>query len=110
MIENVTYSQNLVEDCTYSIEYFLQDSDTVERIMRNVSIMDNICLRSGYGWGRQRPDKETPAHVKSWTVNNPSENFVIRDNVFSGATHAMLQVNAGKDAWKPLLENNTCIR
>ena len=110
VIEKVTYSQNLVEDCTYSIEYFLQDSDTVERIMRNVSIMDNICLRSGYGWGRQRPDKETPAHVKSWTVNNPSENFVIRDNVFSGATHAMLQVNAGKDVWRPVLENNTCIR
>ena len=109
VMEDVTYSQNLVEDCTYSIEYFIQDSDSVERMMRNISIRDNICLRSGYGWGRQRPDKETPAHIKSWTVNNPSENFVIRDNIFCGATHAMLQINAGKESWKPVLENNICI-
>ncbi|MBR0531625.1 MAG: hypothetical protein IJJ96_03365, partial [Bacteroidales bacterium] len=103
------YSQNLIEDCVYSIEYFLQDSDTVERMMRNISFRDNICLRSGYGWGRQRPDKETPAHIKSWTVNNPSENFIISDNIFCGATHAMLQINAGKESWMPELKNNILV-
>lgn len=109
VMENVTYSQNLIEDCVYSIEYFLQDSDTVERMMRNISFRDNICLRSGYGWGRQRPDKETPAHIKSWTVNNPSENFIISDNIFCGATHAMLQINAGKESWMPELKNNILV-
>jgi len=109
LMENVTYSQNLVEDCTYSIEYFIQDSDSEERMMRNILMLDNICLRAGYGWGRQRPDKETPAHIKSWTVNNPSENFIISDNVFSETTHAMLQINAGKESWKPKLRDNTII-
>lgn len=28
--------------------------------MKNVVYSNNLLRRSGYGWGKQRPDKETP--------------------------------------------------
>lgn len=106
VMENVTYKDNLIEDCTYSIEYFIQDRPGVDRMMKNVLFEGNVCLRAGYGWGAQRPDKDTPAHIKSWPVNNPAQDFFIRDNVFAYTTHDMLELSFGRSEWRPLLENN----
>ena len=108
-MENVAYLDNLIEDCTYSIEYFIQDKPGVNRIMRNILFEGNICLRAGFGWGSQRPDKDTPAHIKSWTVNNPAQNFIIRGNTFAYTTHDMFQISFGNPEWRPRMENNIVI-
>ena len=59
--------------------------------------------------GTSEARQHTPAHIKSWTANNPSENFIISDNIFCGATHAMLQINAEKESWMPELKNNILV-
>ena len=109
--KNITYTNNLVEDCTYSIEYFLGKADNAaERYMDNVVIRDNLLRRAGFGWGQQRPDKDTPAHIQSWTHHrNQASRFVIENNVFDRATEKLLKIAADKPEWLPALRGNTYI-
>ncbi|MBR5138335.1 MAG: hypothetical protein IKV12_02165 [Alistipes sp.] len=111
-MKNVTYSNNLVEDCVYSIEYFLSRADISQaHYMENILICDNLLRRSGFGWGKQRPDKNTPAHIKSWGHHyNRATNFVVRDNIFDRGTHDLLNISANKAEWLPTLTNNTYIQ
>lgn len=112
IMENVRYEGNLIEDCVYSIEYFLHLSGdpAAERMMKHVIFKGNVCRRAGYGWGRQRPDKETPAHIKTWSAANPAQDFVISGNIFDRSTHAMLQIQAARPEWMPVMRKNTIIR
>lgn len=111
-MKNIVYSNNLVEDCVYSIEYFLSRADVnTQHYMDNILMCNNILRRSGWGWGKQRPDKETPAHIKSWGHHyNRATNFVVRDNIFDRGTHDLLNISAGKAEWLPTLANNTYIQ
>lgn len=112
IMKDITYSNNLVEDCVYSIEYFLgkADNDAI-RYMDNVRIFDNLMRRSGFGWGKQRPDKETPAHIKSWNHHwNKSSNFIISNNIIDRGTMELLNITAGKEEWIPSMQSNTYIQ
>ncbi len=42
IMENVTYSNNLIEYCTYSIEYFLNQPNSENDLMKNILIKNNI--------------------------------------------------------------------
>lgn len=111
VMKNVVYSNNLVEDCVYSIEYFLGKADNdAERYMDNVVFSNNLLRRSGYGWGKQRPDKETPAHIKSWNSQNRAYNFFIKNNVFDRGTRVLLNTEAAEQEWLPVLQGNTYIQ
>lgn len=109
---DVTYSDNLVEDCVYAIEYFVgkAESDSVDRYMKDVLIEDNILRRAGNGWGSQRPDKETPAIIKSWGHWNKASDFIVRDNIFDHSTHNLLNVSASQVDWLPVFEGNTYVQ
>ena len=111
VMENVKYRGNLIENCTWSIEWFRYQLSGVERIMHNVLIECNICRWAGYGWGQQRPDVDNPArHIKTWRADNPSDNFVIRNNIFECSTGELFQIHALQDEWLPVFEsNNICI-
>jgi hypothetical protein len=112
VMEHVTYSNNLVEDCVYAIEYFLgrPGESSTSRYMRNVHIHDNILLRAGGGWGSQRPDKETPALLKSWGHYNRAYDFVVERNVLSQSTHNLLNVAADSAEWLPRFKGNTYVQ
>lgn len=110
IMENVTYRGNLIENCSYSIEYFLEQSDNNNQIMRNILIEDNICRFSGFGWGDQRPDKNTPAHLKGWNHKNPSDRFVIRNNVFDRSRYMMIHCGADDPKHLPVFRDNTFIQ
>ena len=111
VMENVTYRDNLIENCTWSFEWFLYQISGVDRMMRNILIEKNICRNAGYGWGAQRPDTDNPArHIKTWKADNPSENFVIKNNIFEHSLSEMFQIHALQDEWLPVFEsNNICI-
>ena len=82
-MENVVYSNNLLCDSTYNIEYFMsndENSETSERFMENVLFEGNLLRRAGYGWGQQRPDN-LPASVKGWTHNNYAINTTLKNNI-----------------------------
>ena len=71
----------------------------------------DIMRRAGYGWGIQRLDKMTPAHIKSWDhFNQMDGEFRIEHNYFDRARHMMLHVSAGQAEWLPAFRNNTYIQ
>ena len=113
LMDGVSFRDNLIEDCVYSVEYFLgkPEGDDVRRVMRRIAIRGNIMRRAGYGWGIQRPDKTTPAHIKSWDHENRcGGDFLIENNVFDRARHMMLHVSAGREEWLPAFRNNILIQ
>ena len=110
-MENVCYRNNLIENCVYSIEYFLEKNrgDT-ESYMNNIEMCGNILRHSGYGWGQQRHNKHTPAHIKGWSYINTASNYRVHDNIFDRAKYRLLHLVAEEDSSCPIMYNNTYIQ
>ncbi len=110
-MENIVYKDNLIEKCVYGIEYFLDqlEGESESRI-RDCVMKDNFIRLSGYGWGQQRPDVDTPAAIKSWNHTNMSENFLIKDNIFDRGDYHFLHLCAITDEHCPVLDGNTYIQ
>lgn len=109
-MEDIRYADNLIEYCTYSIEYALACQTDANQHMHNVVIENNIMRYAGYGFGEQRPDKDAAAHIKSWETCNESKNFVIRNNVFDRSDYMLLHIAAFKGKNLPELKGNTYIQ
>jgi hypothetical protein len=110
-LKNIKYTANLVENCVYSIEYFLdQNKGEDGSIIENCEIADNILRLSGYGWGQQRHNKHTPAHIKGWSYTNPARNFIIRDNVFDRGAYRLIHTVAKKKVSCPKMSGNIYIQ
>ncbi|MEA4918317.1 hypothetical protein [Proteiniphilum sp.] len=109
LMEDIVYRDNLIEYCIYSIEYFLDQSDTGRNKMKNILFENNICRFAGYGWGWQRPDK-MGMHIQSWPHRNPAENFVIRGNIFDRSRDKLIYISAEESTSLPRIENNIYIQ
>ncbi len=111
---NICYSNNIIEDCIYNIEYFTGTPDVITAVRdgKNFVIRDNILRRSGYGWGNQRPDVNTSAHVKSWGHRNEYEKgtYIIENNIFDRSSWKLLQTAADYASWCPVYKNNTYVQ
>lgn len=106
---DVTYEHNLIENCVYSIEYFLSRLTPENTCtMKNFFIRDNIMRFCGFGWGRQRIGHAN-AHIKGWDSDNPNENYIIENNIFDRSTDKLIHV-ASKRGGNPILRNNTYIQ
>ena len=111
MMENIEYSHNLIEKCVYGIEYFLdQVEGERESCMKNVVMHHNFIRLSGYGWGQQRHNTDTPALIKGWSYVNTAENHRVEDNIFDRSAYRMLHLVALKDEYCPEMKNNTYIQ
>lgn len=111
---DITYSYNLIEDTSYSVEFFLDPmnpKDLAEgesqptRYTKNFEMVGNIMRRSGYGFGEQRPDKQC-AHIKGWRQVNPFINACFHDNIFDTARHMTHHFGASRHEWMPNMRNN----
>lgn len=111
--KNISFTDNVIENCNYSIEYFLTEmkqSDVSKMV--NFTISDNIMWNAGKGFCETRGiwDRGYSAHIKSqWTAPcNKAENFVISGNTMIGVRDQFLQIRTsfGKDSM-PTLTNNT---
>lgn len=110
-MENIRYSNNLIEKCVYGIEYFLDQTDgESESYMKNVEMCGNIIRLSGYGWGQQRHNTDTPALIKGWSYENTATEYSIYDNIFDRSAYRMLHLVAKKDEYCPKMYNNTYIQ
>lgn len=106
---DIEYADNLIENCVYSIEYFLSRlSEGNKSHMKNVFMRRNIMRFSGFGFGRRRP-AHANAHIKGWSSDNPAQNFVIEDNIMDRATDSLIHIgfNWGENV---VLRNNTYIQ
>ena len=108
---SIAYKNNLIERCVYGIEYFLDmtEGDT-ESYMDGVLIEGNMIRHSGEGWGQQRHNTHTPAHIKGWSFKNAAKNFVIRDNILDRAGRRSLHLVAADAASCPVMQGNTYVQ
>jgi hypothetical protein len=107
----VLYQNNLVEYCVYSIEYFLEmNNGDTESYMDGIEMSGNILRHSGYGWGQQRHNTHTPAHIKGWSYTNKASNYTVHDNIFDRAAYRMLHLVAEKTESCPDMHDNTYIQ
>ncbi len=117
--KNISYANNVIECCNYSIEYFLslngRDPNSNTTHMENISIVSNIMWDAGIGFCQQRPITNEAAHIKSWNSNNRTKNYVIRDNVFARSTAMLVQINStlansdGTDSMPKAMSGNVFI-
>ncbi len=106
-MKNIRYRDNLVEDCVYAIEYFLEVTPGGEgSLMEDVEICGNLLRRSGCGWGQQRHNKSTPALIKGWSFTNPARGWRIHHNIFDRAAYRMLHLVYEKPQSLPQLYGN----
>ena len=92
--KNMRYSNNVIECCNYSIEYFLANvSSSNTSLMENFTIASNIMWNAGTGFCQQRPVTNEAAHIKGWGHQNRAKNFVIRDNVLACSKAMLIHVN-----------------
>ena len=110
-LQNIRYRKNLVEYCVYSIEYFLEKTEgDTESCIEDCVIEDNILRFSGYGWGQQRHNTDTPAHIKGWSYENTAQDFAVCRNVFDRAAYRMLHLVAKKQESCPKMMGNTYVQ
>ncbi len=108
---DISYRNNLIERCVYGIEYFLdQINGEGESYMDGVVIDGNFIRLSGYGWGQQRHNKHTPAHIKGWSYKNTARRFSVVNNIFDRSAYRMLHLVAERDEYCPVLDGNTYIQ
>ena len=109
---DITYRGNLVEDCTWLLEYYLAKGtkDSSIRYIGNVLYEDNILRRAGQGWGCQRPDHGVASAIQSWGDWNKAEHFIIRNNIFDRSLDHLVDLGAAQAEWIPTLSGNTFIQ
>lgn len=118
VMENITYSDNLLENNIYNIEYFLREPSDLNAdyrewgYMKNILIENNIMRYAGYGWGLQRPDHRS-YNIQGWTHSNrllDEGSFVIKNNIMQYSVFAHVCTDCYEPEWKPVYENNTFIQ
>lgn len=111
-MRNVSFTNNLVELCEISIEYYLgAQLKPTESIIEDFLIEGNILRQAGYGWGCQHPEPAWAAHIKSWWMHqNEAYNFTIRDNIFDRSDANVINIVASKAEWLPTMERNTYVQ
>jgi len=111
IMKNIRYTGNVIEKCVYGIEYFLNQIDgESESYMENVVMNNNFIRLSGYGWGQQRHNVDTPALIKGWSYTNTARDYSIYNNIFDRSAYRMLHLVALKDEYCPEMHDNTYIQ
>ena len=117
MMKNIEYSDNVMEYCNYSIEYFLSHLEPGNKSkIINCVMKNNQMWYAGYGFCEQRPDKTQDAHIKSWMSNsanetrNPAEDYHVENNLFAFAKGMFLQIFSDVDGSMPTMKGNTYIQ
>jgi len=112
IMKDVDFSDNIMEYCNYSFEYFLTASDVgTSSYIKDVTIDNNLMWYAGYGLCEQRPDKADAAHVKAWEhYNSLNGTFTITNNLFAISRNDLVQSNARDASHSPTYSGNTYIQ
>lgn len=112
--KDVQYTNNLVENCFFNIEYFIMLNGIQDRKMEDILISDNILRYAGYGWGFQRPDsgKPGPSNIKGWSN---SENyldgyFIIENNTMALSKYVLSLTCCSLEDDIPVYRNNRFVQ
>ncbi len=113
-MDNITYSNNVITDTVYSIEYFLgnaNDGGVYSRKGKNHLFEGNLLRRAGFGFGSTRPDGNVQTHIRTGAATrNEFENYVIRNNIFDRSVEHLIHPHSDYDATAPKMEGNIYIQ
>ena len=89
---NIKFTDNLIEYCNYSIEFFVgEDQNDVKGEYKNITIAKNIMRFSGYGFGFNRNYVHGTAHIVGWQYSVPkTTNFKIQNNIFDCSARVLV--------------------
>lgn len=80
--ENIKFNNNVIENCNYSIEYFVTTPGNSK--IKDFQIDGNLMWYAGDGLCSQRDDRSGSNHIKSWGHNNNLANQIkITNNLFA---------------------------
>ena len=96
---NVLYLNNVIENCVYSIEYFVSGCEPENpSVMTNFRIEGNYMWYASRGFCEQRPpiDRTWGAHIKGRCsrTGNRAKDYVIKDNVFVDGKDRLVQITS----------------
>lgn len=89
---NINFTDNLIEYCNYSIEFFVgEDQNDVKGEYKNITMANNIMRFAGYGFGFNRNYVHGTAHIVGWQYAVPNTtNFKIQNNIFDCSARALV--------------------
>ena len=88
--QHIYYRNNLIEYCNYNIEYFVNRD---HGMIKDSVYEGNILRLAGYGFGTQwrvESEDSATANINGWRKPMPSENFIIRGNIFDTSSRYLL--------------------
>ena len=96
---NVQYLNNVIENCVYSLEYFISGcQESNPSVMTHFLIEGNYMWYASYGFCEQRPpvDRSWGAHIKGLcsATGNRAKDYVIKNNVFVEGKDRLLQITS----------------
>ena len=96
---NVLYLNNVIENCVYSIEYFVSGCEPENpSVMTNFRIEGNHMWYASRGFCEQRPpiDRSWGAHIKGRCsrTGNRAKDYVIKNNIFVDGKDRLLQITS----------------
>jgi hypothetical protein len=107
----VVYKNNLIEDCVYGIEYFLdENAGLTGSYMDEIEMCGNFIRHSGEGWGQQRHNTHTPAAIKGWSYENTASNYRIHHNILDRAGRRIVHLVADTQDSCPAMWENTYVQ
>lgn len=109
--DNIKFTNNVMEYCNYSVEYFLDYGKNNANDFGNFTISGNHMWYAGYGLCSQRPDKGEDAHIKSWKHANQNKgNFLISNNLFAMARTYLAETYSMNENQGAQYDSNTYIQ
>ena len=95
----IRFAHNVIERCTYSIEYFLSnlgDASEDPSGIEDFAIEGNILRDAAEGFGQHRPVLGRGGHIKAWggRCSNRARGLVIRGNLFWGSRDMLVDLTA----------------
>ena len=109
--QNIKFTNNVMEYCNYSVEYFLDSGKNEANYFKDFYISENHMWYAGYGLCSQRKDKGQDAHIKSWNHTNKSKgDFIISNNIFALAKKYLLETYSTDNSHGAAYDSNTYIQ
>lgn len=109
--QNIKFTNNVMEYCNYSVEYFLDSGKNKANYFKDFYISGNHMWYAGYGFCSQRKDKGQDAHIKSWSEANKNiGDFIIKNNIFAIAKKYMLETYTVDSNYGATYDSNTYIQ
>lgn len=109
--DNIKFTNNVMEYCNYSVEYFLDYGKNNANDFGNFTISGNHMWYAGYGLCSQRPDKGGDAHIKSWSSANQNRgSFYISNNLIAMARTYLAETYSMNENQGAQYDSNTYIQ